>query len=294
MIKRLKTLVIVNPISGTGKQKDIKFLLSRFLDQKRFEYVLVKTKFEGHASILAQEAIDAQYDAIIAVGGDGTVNEIAKILCNSTLALAILPCGSGNGLARHMGIPMSLKKAILWLNNANISAIDTIKVGNFTSINVSGFGFDALISHEFAKMSKRGLSSYIKAILKSFFAYEEETFFIETENERVNLKGMMLSIANSSQFGNNAYIAPHAELNDGLVNICILRKPKWFQIPQLIYYVFTKKIDRSSLYSELKCKEAKLNLNSLLAHIDGEPEHVNSTLIIRVKSKHLQLFTNKR
>lgn len=289
-MKSYKTLIIVNPISGTGKQRGIDELLNSYLDRQKYDYDIRKTEYAGHACELANEAIEKCYDVVIAVGGDGTVNEIAKALCGSRVALAIIPSGSGNGLARHIGIPMNHRKAIDWLNRAKVSQMDSVRINDYVSLNVSGVGFDAIVSHLFADMPKRGFVSYVKAILKCFFSYKEDDYCIETDRESICMKGLMLSIANSSQFGNNVYIAPDAKLNDGLVNLCLLRKPRWYQIPMLVLRVFVKRIDHSSLFTEIVCQEAHLKLSCLLGHIDGEPVAVKSDTHIRVVANDLNVL----
>ncbi|MCG8475643.1 MAG: diacylglycerol kinase [Cytophagales bacterium] len=287
----IKLFGIINPISGTGKQKNIRRLLAQHLDPKRFSLHAEETEYAGHASELAKKAISEKYDAVLAVGGDGTINEAARSLAFSRLALGIIPCGSGNGLARHLGIPMDTVKAIQWLNSARIGSMDTITANGQRFINVAGIGFDALISHQFAKMNSRGLSSYAKATFQSFLDYQEETYRIRIGKRTEEVKGMMLSFANSTQFGNNACIAPNASFCDGKMNLCLVRKPKYNQIPDLMLKMFTNKVHLSPLYREIVCEQATIEQESELGHLDGEPAIFGKTVELKMDAGSLKIFS---
>lgn len=290
MNRRLKILAIVNPISGTGKQKGIDKILSHHIDSSRFLLNIEYTQYGGHACELSKQAIENNYDGVLAIGGDGTINEIARALTGSDVAMGIIPCGSGNGLARHLGIPMKTVEAINWLNRAHIYSIDTVRANNQLFVNVAGVGFDAFISHQFAKMNSRGLISYIKAVIKSFFKYPQNRFVIEQNGKKRSEEAFLLSFANSSQFGNNAYIAPKASINDGLINLIILKKPRLYQIPSLILKTFGKKIDKSSLFSQITGKEFRITQDSCLAHVDGEPIELGKNIHIKVYPQSLKIF----
>lgn len=287
----LKTLVIINPIAGTGKQKNIEGLLKKYLSASKFQFCIQSTKYAGHGVELAKGAKEQGYDAVLAVGGDGTVNEIARSLVFSNVALGIIPCGSGNGLARHLGIPMQTCKAIKWINQAKIQDMDTITANEHRFVNVAGIGFDALISHEFAKMGSRGLFSYTRAVSKAFRSFEPQTFAIKCKNYNTVESGMLLSFANSSQFGNNAYIAPSARIDDGKLNLSLLRKPKWYQVPMLAVKVFTKKLDPSPLYSEFIANELTIQQKSNLGHVDGEPVLFGKKIHLKIAPNSLKIFS---
>ncbi len=286
----IHTLAIINPISGTGKQKHIQKQLETYLDKNKFKLEIAYTKYAGHGVELAQQAVQDNFDAVIAVGGDGTINEIAKALVFSEVAMAIIPCGSGNGFARHLGIPMSPIKTIKWLNKATTFKIDTITANDFRFINVAGIGFDALVSHEFAKMSSRGLSSYVKAVIKKFISFQPQQFILKNKEGEQLEEGMLLSFANASQFGNNTYIAPDASINDGLLNIVLLKKPKWYQVPALGLRSITKSIHRSSLFKEFITDEMTVVQQSELGHVDGEPILFGKTIHLKVDKQSLKVF----
>lgn len=286
----IKLLALINPISGTGKQKGIESLLKQHINSSRFELHIKYTQYAGHGSELAKEAIRKNFNAVLAVGGDGTINEIARSLVFSDTALAIIPCGSGNGLARHLKIPMNQLKATRWLNQAKIMKMDTITVNEHLFVNVAGIGFDALVAHQFAKMNSRGLVSYTKAVIQSFRTFKSQTFRIKNDQLEILEEGMLISFANSSQYGNNAYIAPNARIDDGKLNLSILRKPKWFQVPGLAYKVFTKRINSSSLFTEIIVDEANIYQESNLGHVDGEAVTFGKELNLKLAPRSLRVF----
>ncbi len=288
----IQALAIINPISGTGKQKHTARQLEQHLDKSRFNLKVVYTAYAGHAAELAKQAADGKFDAVIAVGGDGTINEIAGALAFSDTAMGIIPCGSGNGLARHLGIPMSPVKAVKWLNKAVITKMDTVQANDFRFVNVAGIGFDALVSHEFAKMNSRGLTSYVKAVLKEFRKFKSQQFTLQDKTGRHIESGMVLSFANASQFGNNTYIAPGASISDGLLNIVLLKKPRWYQAAGLGLQSITKKIHRSKLFRQFIVDEITITQQSDLGHVDGEPILFGKTIHLKVDKQSLKIFRN--
>lgn len=214
---------IVNPISGIGRQKVIEKLIDEQLDRTLFDYEIAYTKAAKHAIELSKDAALRNIDIVVAVGGDGSVNETAKGLVNTNSALAIIPTGSGNGLARHLNIPLNLKKAMQVINKGKQTAIDSIQMNDETFVNVAGIGFDAHIGWEFAKFGKRGFSSYIKVITREFPKYKAQDFELIIDGNKVTKNAYLISFANGSQWGNNAYIAPTADISDGEMDIAILR-----------------------------------------------------------------------
>ncbi|TKG94285.1 diacylglycerol kinase family lipid kinase [Puteibacter caeruleilacunae] len=289
---KIKVLAIINPISGTGKKQKIESLLEKQLDTSRFELSICYSKYAGHCTELAKDAVKTGFHAVIAVGGDGTINEIAKALINTNVTLGIIPSGSGNGLARHLGIPMQPEKAIEWMNEAIIGEMDTISANDYQFVNVAGIGFDALVSHEFDKMNSRGVLSYIKATIKCFVSLRQQRFKIKSDNLQFSSVGMLVSFANSSQFGNDAYIAPNAKINDGKMNIALLRKPHWYQVPSLLMQIFTHKVTDSPLYTEIVSDELTIEQESVLGHIDGEPILIGKEIHLKTMPHSLKIFNS--
>ncbi|QZT36024.1 diacylglycerol kinase family lipid kinase [Halosquirtibacter xylanolyticus] len=289
-MKKTKILVLINPISGTGKQKDIAKEIEKRLDLDSFDLEIKETEYAGHAVSLSNEASKNGIDIVVAVGGDGTVNEVAQGVLYTETSMAIIPCGSGNGFARHIGISCSPLKAIDQFKNMISCEVDTLRVNDYLSVNVSGIGYDAFISHEFAKMNNRGLSSYIKAIFSSYFSYKDRSYKLRLENESKDVEAFMVSFANSSQFGNNAYIAPKASIQDGYFSVSAIAKPKWYQIPYLTFAFFTKRLDRCNIYKAYDCQSCEVEQSDTILHVDGEPVSSDKVLQVKLQRKSLKVM----
>ncbi len=285
-----KVCFIVNPISGIGRQKVIEKLIDEHLDRTIFDYEIAYTKAAKHAIELSKEAASRNIDVVVAVGGDGSVNETAKGLVGSNTAMAIIPTGSGNGLARHLNIPLNLKKAMKLINNGKETRIDSIQLNNETFVNVAGIGFDAHIGWQFAKYGKRGFSSYIKVIMREFPKYKAQDFEIIIEGKSIIKNAYLISFANGSQWGNNAHIAPNADIRDGILDIAILKDFKIFSALSIGYKLFKKTLHESAHLEILKAKEVIVKQKGNIAHIDGEPLEVGNELKIKVNPLSLKVI----
>ena len=215
MTEKKKIVFVVNPISGTQSKKAILKWIDERMDRSIYDYSIVKTEYAGHATQIAASAAQNKVDIVVAIGGDGTINEIARSLVHTETALGIIPCGSGNGLARHLRIPMEPKAAIDVINQGNRLCIDYGKINNIPFFCTCGVGFDAFVSLKFADSGKRGLLTYLENTLHESLTYQPETYEIENEEGTVKYKAWMIACGNASQYGNNAYIAPHASRTDG-------------------------------------------------------------------------------
>ena len=213
-MQKIKISFIINPISGGQKKDHLPKLISKYLNKDKFDFSFHFTKYKGHASELSG---NGSADFYIVAGGDGTLNEVASKLIHSSAGMGILPLGSGNGLARHLGIEMNTAKAIEQLNTAEESYIDTCSLNGKPFINMAGVGFDAHIGKMFAESTKRGFKTYVLQTLKEFKNYKSKSYQLKYQDFEIKHEAFLLSIANSSQYGNNAFIAPKAELNDGLL-----------------------------------------------------------------------------
>jgi diacylglycerol kinase (ATP) len=286
----LKIRFIINPKSGTGKKNILPGLIESILDKKLFDAEISFTQAAGHATQLAKEAVEKNYDIVVAVGGDGSVNETAKSLVHTDTALGIIPTGSGNGMARHLGIPVNPEKAIHLFNNFKFDIIDTLKVNDHFCIGTIGVGFDAHVAHLFANATKRGYSTYVKLVLAEFSSFKEKSFSIIVDGNTYEKDCYLLTFANSSQFGNNALIAPAADVKDGIIEISMIRKFPAFVAPGLIYRLMKNSIHRSKYFSELRGKKVQLkNSTTLKGHIDGEPVIFKNDLNIDVDRLSLKV-----
>ena len=285
-----KIRFIINPISGFGKHDVAERIINDHLDISLFDCEILYTKAAGHASELCKEAVLQRCDIVAAVGGDGSVNEIGKALIGSETTMAIIPTGSGNGVARHLGIPVDLYNAIELINKLNTKKIDTVAINSETFIGMAGIGFDAHIAYEFSKFGKRGFWSYFKLMFKEFFNYEEQEYELNIDGNTINRKAFFICFANSSQHGNNAAIAPQAIIDDGYIDICIIKKIPAYMIPVVIYQLYNKTIEKSSCVETRRCKEVTIKQNSTLVHIDGEPLDLGKELYVKINPLSLEVI----
>jgi len=288
VLSRERILFIVNPISG-GEDK-IRFpeLVDKFLDQKIFDAEIVFSEYGGHASYLTEEAIMQEYDCIVAVGGDGTINEVASKMVFSGKKMGIIPCGSGNGLARTLNIPLKKEKAVQLLNRNTVRTIDSGKFDNKRFFNVAGFGFDARISALFADNAQRGLKGYVVSVLKEISRYEPKIYRLYIDGKKYERKAFMISVANSSQYGNNAHISPKARIDDGLLDVCIIKPFPLYWFPVLIARMLLKNVDGSKYLEIIKGKNIKIEQEEIApVHIDGEP--LTGIKQIDINVEHLSL-----
>jgi diacylglycerol kinase (ATP) len=265
-------LFIVNKFSGKGYQSAVEGKILQVCEKQDVECSIEFTQGRGHATELARNAAsDKRFDCVIAVGGDGTVNEVAQGLVHSTTPMGIIPKGSGNGLARHLRIPVDVQKSLTALFKSQLISMDTFRMNGKLSLNVSGIGFDGHIANLFAKDKKRGLQGYTKLTLNEFLQFKEFEAEIETEEQTIKRKAFVIAIANSSQYGNNARIAPAASVCDQLLHINILKKVPPYRL-DFLYSFFYGKIDKSPFCEVFQTNKMTIRLNKPMSfHIDGEP-----------------------
>lgn len=286
-----KIRYIINPKSGTKRKVDIKTLLNELTDAHTVDIDICLTKEPKHATELAKEAAEKKYDIVVAVGGDGSANETAKGLTGSGTALGIVPTGSGNGMARHLKIPMDTVDAIHVINRANSMKIDTVTVNGEFCLGTIGIGFDAHIAHLFAESKVRGYATYVKLVLSEFYKYEPKVFALSVDGNEYSRACFLLTFANSSQFGNNAVIAPFADVQDGILEVSMMSKFPAYAAPHLIYRLMNNIIHKSRYFEMDKGKIVTVkNSNSLQGHIDGEPVTFQGNLEIRVVPASLSVI----
>jgi diacylglycerol kinase (ATP) len=285
-----KICFIVNPISGVGRQKVIEKLIDERLNKQLFDYEIAYTKASKHATELSKHAAEQGFDTVVAVGGDGSINEIARGLIGTSTSMAIIPTGSGNGLARHLQIPLHLHKAMDVINAGKESVIDTMQLNNEIFVNVAGIGFDAHVGWEFAKFGKRGFSSYLKVIGRELSNFKVQDFELSFDGKTIQCKAFLITFANGTQWGNNAHIAPVADIADGIMDIAILKQFSFFNIFSIAYKLFTKSLSESSYIEFIRTKEVLVKQVGEIAHIDGEPIKTGKNLSIKVKPLSLKVI----
>lgn len=284
-----KILFILNPVSGNKRSRNTEQNISCVLKTNN-DYCIVKTEHKCHATQIANN-LSGNYSTVVAIGGDGTVNEVASVLINRKINFGIIPTGSGNGFARFFKIPADTEKAISIIKNNKIRVIDTIKVNDSVSVNLTGIGFDAHIAHLFAKSKSRGFLSYFLLVLKNYSKYKPEEYTIKYDNQELKTKAFLISFANSTQFGNNAHIAPLAIIDDGYLDICILQKIPFYAAPVIALRLFNKTIHKSKYYQTIRAKEIEiLNPDRIQAHIDGEPVEFSSNMNLKIVPASLNVI----
>lgn len=293
MTEKKKIVFIVNPISGTQGKKAILKLIDERIDRSIYDYSIVKTEYAGHASIIAKEAAKNGIHVVVAIGGDGTINEIGRSLVHTNTALGIIPCGSGNGLARHLRIPMEPKAAIDVINQGELCCIDYGKINNIPFFCTCGVGFDAFVSLKFADSGKRGLLTYLENTLHESLNYQPETYEIENEEGTVKYKAFLIACGNASQYGNNAYIAPQASLTDGFMDVTIMEPFTVLDVPSLSFQLFNKTIDQNSRIKTMRAKKIKIHrAKEGVLHFDGDPLMAGRELEIEIIPKGLHVVAS--
>lgn len=284
---------IINLISGTSDKAAIPGLIDQYLDKTQFEYEIAVTQYAGHASEIAAKAKDDGVDVVVAVGGDGTVNEVARAIVHSSTALGIIPCGSGNGLARHLLLPLNVRKAIEVINRCEIRQLDYGIINDYPFFCTCGMGFDAFVSMKFAEAGKRGPITYVENVLREGLKYKPETYTIEDESGTLQYKAFLISCANASQYGNNAYIAPQASMSDGLMDVIIMEPFDVFEAPQISIEMFSKTLDKNSKIKTFRTRHLHIRRDKPgVIHYDGDPVMTGADIDIELKPKGINIIVN--
>lgn len=288
-----KVVFIINLKSGTSDKADMPQIIAETLDRNKFDYEIAVTEYAGHATEIASKAKDEGVDIAVAVGGDGTVNEVARGIVHSGTALGIIPCGSGNGLARHLLLPINARKAIEIINACEIRDLDYGVINDYPFFCTCGMGFDAFVSMKFAEAGKRGPITYIENVLREGLKYKPETYTIEDENGTARHKAFLISCANASQYGNNAYIAPQASMSDGLMDVIIMEPFTLLEAPQISIDMFNKTLDKSSKIKTFRCKKLHIHRNAPgVIHYDGDPVMTGEDIDVELKPKGIKIIVN--
>lgn len=286
-----KARLIINPIAGTKNKEQLPMLVKKHLAGKLWQIDITYTEARGHATELAREAAAQGYDAVIAAGGDGTVNEIASGLVGTNTALAIIPMGSGNGLARHLGLPMDVEKSIAHLLVAQKSKIDTCTLNGKPFFCTAGMGFDAHIAYTFSIQKTRGLKTYVKTSLQEYFSYQPASYKLHIDGQTFERTAFLITCANAAQFGNNAYIAPMADIRDGFMDICVLKPFSFASAIAIGFRLFTKSIHQSNNTEYWRTKKVVIERQSAgSVHIDGEPMQAEKEIVVEIQHQNLTVL----
>ena len=293
MTKKKEIVFIVNPISGTHSKDEVPSLIEENLEKDHFDYQICFTEYAGHAAEIAKACAERQTDIVVAVGGDGTVNEVARSLTHSFTALGIIPCGSGNGLARHLCIPLDIKKAIQIINACKIETFDYGMINELPFFCTCGMGFDAFISLKFAEAGKRDPITYVENVLKEGLKYKPETYEVSDDTGKKRYKAFLIACANASQYGNNAYIAPGATMKDGEMDVIIMEPFDALEAPQIAADLFMKTITNNSKIKTFRTKSLHIKRKGPGAiHYDGDPIMTGEEIEVHIEHEGIRILTN--
>ncbi len=292
----IKTRFIFNPRSGHNAKNP--HLLERaraFIRERSLDADVVLTERPRHATELARRAVDDGCGLVVAIGGDGTLNEVAAGLVGTPAVFGLIPCGSGNGLGRHLGIPGPGKGAFRTLVEGRVRMIDTGEVNGIPFFNAMGFGFDAEIADRFNHLSRRGLLSYVRTTLAAIFTYRAQTCVIRTDVVSLRTTAFLLTVANSDQYGNDCFIAPGAQVDDGQFDLTVIKRVNLLNATPLTARLFLKKIDSSPSVARLRGARFSIERTAPgLIHTDGETHHTGANLEVIVRPRSLRIMVPAR
>lgn len=288
----IKTRFIFNPRSGhNAKSPHLLEKARAFIRERALDADVVLTERPRHATELARRAVGDGCGLVVAIGGDGTLNEVAAGLVGTDAVFGLIPCGSGNGLGRHLGIPGPGKGAFRTLVEGRVRAIDTGEVNGIPFFNAMGLGFDAEIADRFNRLTRRGLPSYVRTTLGTLFRYRAETCRIRNGADLIETTVFLLTVANSDQYGNDCFIAPGASVDDGRLDLTVIKRANLLNAAPLAARLFLKKIDGSASVIRLHGDRFTIERAAPgLIHTDGETHRAAATLEIVVRPRSLRIM----
>ncbi|MDZ7744038.1 MAG: YegS/Rv2252/BmrU family lipid kinase [Bacteroidota bacterium] len=286
-----KIKIIINPISGVRRKDMMGQYIQTHLDHNKFDADISYTKKAGDATSLAVDAVRESFDLVVAAGGDGTINEVSRALTGTVTTLGIIPLGSGNGLAHHLRIPTNPVSAIELINNFNETRIDTVDVNDTMYVSIAGVGFDAKVARKFAKKDKRGFLSYFRIVSEEYTYYKEKKYKLLIDGRELVDSALLISFANSNQFGYNTTIAPKAKLDDGLIDVCIVKKVPLIELPLVVHLLYFNQIDKSRYVEIIKAREVILEQSkNRTVNLDGEPLKLGKKLHFKINPLSLKIL----
>lgn len=293
-MSKQKIRFIINPISGKKHKDHLPQQIEEHLDHSRFDYEIFISNYAGHASILAQDAINQHVDILAVAGGDGSINEVGTTLIGTDMALAVIPCGSGNGLSRCMNLPLDPIKALQVINKNYRRKIDTVTVNDKSFISISGTGYDAKVAEDYSKDIRRGFETYFRYIIRNYITMEEQLYTIVMPDETLDVKAFFISFANSNQMGYDFPISPHASLWDGKVDLCIVQKPNPFELPIMGGYMLDGMMDKAPKVKIIQTSEATIiRPKADVINLDGESVMMEKDLHLKVNPLSLNIICNE-
>ena len=290
-----KVCVIINPVSGTGGKQSIPEKIVSAFNPKKYDVIIRFTGYADHATEITKNAVKEDFKYVIAAGGDGTVNEIAKALVGTSCVLGIIPLGSGNGLARDLNISMSVDKSIETISKGVVRNIDYGMANDNLFFCTCGVGFDAFVSERFADEKMRGPIGYVKNILESVIDFKSEEYELTYDDTTIKERAFVVTCANASQYGNEAYIAPGADMEDGKMNVSLIKPINAFEMPQTTIQLFNKTLHKNNKVISLLTSNLIIKRNrSGAMHIDGEAVEAGKEIVVKIIPKGLRVLAPKK
>ncbi len=287
-----KILVVANPISGKNRtrQKTIDFV-SGYVREHCETMTVQLTSGRGDATALARNAVSSGYDLVVAIGGDGTVNEVATGLVHTEVPMAVIPAGSGNGFARSLGIPMAVEQASSSLLRSRVTAIDVGKLNERLFFMIAGVGFDAAVGKSFEEYHRRGPFAYFYLAAREFFRYRPQSMSICINGKTSTSTPFMVAVANAQQYGNDARIAPKARMNDGLLNVVIIHSLSLYGVFAVTPRLFWGNIENLSNVSTYETDAISIQRDrGSFVNIDGEVCEEETELRINILPRALKVL----
>ncbi len=292
MSKR-RAVFVINPHAGISSKGDMPLLIDKYLDHTLFDHEIHFTEYAGHAAVLAAAAAQEGAAVVVAVGGDGTVNEVARSIVHTATALAIIPCGSGNGLARHLLLPINTAKCLAIINAFEVQPLDYGTIDGHPFFCTCGVGFDAFISHRFAASRRRGVIGYAENILQKGLTYKPERYDIVIGDDTYSYEALLITCANASQYGNNAYIAPQASMSDGMLDVTVVEPLDLFEASQASIEMFNKTLNQNAKIKTYRAKELIVRrAEQGYIHYDGDPVMAGRELHIAIHERGINVVVN--
>jgi YegS/Rv2252/BmrU family lipid kinase len=291
LMKPFTVMFIVNPKAGLQSKKRIEESLKNYLNHRKFQYEIQYTDYPGHATHLVAQAHSQGFNGIVAVGGDGSVNEIASAILHTGMTLGILPAGSGNGLAMFLGYGRNLNTAISKLNTATVQLIDCGRLNGQTFVNMAGIGFDGIVSLHMRKSPLRGFIAYFLQTLKAGLTYQAQTVRIQLDDQTIEEKCFAITVANGPMYGYNMSIAPSAQVDDGFFEVVILKDvPRW-QYFAAIPATMNGKIYDATFVSHYHSRKVRIETGGThYVHLDGEGLELQGPLEFDILPKILPIL----
>lgn len=290
-----KILIIINRKAGTDREKRLEDVVREILPEPAFSVQITHLAYLGHGTHLAQEAVQQGVDTVVAVGGDGSINEIAQGLTGTSTALAVIPLGSGNGLARALKIPLDVRKALQLIANNKRDAIDVGYANEHMFLSNAGVGFDALIADKFRHTQKRGLWGYAKLVIKSFREYKGHSYSIDIDGNKLDRPAFLLSVANGNQMGYEFKLAPDASLFDGMLDVCVVRPVSFLGLLPLSIYSLLGTVHKTKYMTHVRGQDIIIRSPQLAyLQVDGDAVSAgdNGEIHFRVVKGAIQMIVN--